>query len=234
MPHKYTVEVLKSEALMEIPGHWTTRDYDNLLDDMEYGDTSDLSDEEIKGMALMSLSYLDKDEAAELLLNYVFTEEEMNEGQIQNASHEMEDEVLWEEYPEPLLHPKFFRIGSLLYAAFNGGFPKPDARRLKLKVTALKEDGKPALSKPGRAFIARLLAAGLDEHALLHRLYEKELQGDRFPNAPGIIWSGKSNLSPDGSYELTVISSDYWLKDFRAGNSFEASAHPDAAVDPGD
>ena len=230
MSHKYTVEVLKSEALTEIPGHWTTKDYDNLLDEMEYGDTSDLSDEETKGMALMSLSDLDKDEAAELLMNYVFTEEEMSEGQIQNASHEMEDEVLWEEYPEPLLHPKFFRIGSLLYTAFNGGFPKPDARRLKLKVNALKEDGISALSKPGRAFTARLLAAGLGEHALLHRLYENELKGDRFPNAPGIIWSGKSTPAPDGSFELTIISSDYWLKDFRAGHSYEASAHPDAAI----
>lgn len=230
MSHKYTVEVLKSEALTEIPGDWTTNDYANLLDEMEYGDTSDLADDEIKGMALMSLSDMEKDEAAALLMNYVFTEEELNEGQVQNASHEMEEEVLWEEYPDPLLHPGFFRIGSLLYAAFNGGFPKPDARRLKLKVNAKNEDGKAKLVKPGQAFIARLVAAGLDEHALLHRLYETEIKGDHFPNASGIIWSCKSVVASDGAYELTVISSDYWLKDFRTGHAFESVAHPDAAV----
>lgn len=230
MSYKYTVEVLKSEPLTEIPGHWTTKDYANLLDEMEYGDTSDLTDEEIRGMAMMYLSDLEKDEAAELLMNYVFTEEELNEGQVQNASHEMEDEVLWEEYPDPLLHRGFFRVGSLLYAAFNGGFPKPDARRLKLKVKAGTEDSRNALIKPGSAFIARLLAAGLDERALLHRLYENELKGDRFPNAPGIIWSAKSTPATDGAYELTVISSDYWLKNFRVGHVFQATAHADAPV----
>lgn len=231
MSHKYTVEVLKSESLMAIPGQWTTKDYANLLDEMEYGDTSDLTDDEIKGMALMSLSDLEKNEAAELLMNYVFTEEELNEGQVQNASHEMEDEVLWEEYPEPLLHPGFFRVGSLLYAAFNGGFPKPDARRLKLKVAAANENGKAALTKPGRAFMARLIAASLDGHALLHRLYENELKGDHFPNAAGIIWSVKSTTTPDDAFELTIISSDYWLKDVRSGQVFEAQAHDDKPVD---
>ncbi|TXF88617.1 hypothetical protein FUA23_14215 [Neolewinella aurantiaca] len=230
MSHKYTVEVLTSEVLKEIPGHWTTKDYVNLLDEMEYGDTADLTDEEIKGMALMSLSDLEKDEAAELLLNYVFSEEELNEGQVRNASYEMEDEVLWEEYPDPLLHPGFFRVGSLLYAAFSGGFPKPDARRLKLKVKAATEEGRRALAKPERAFLTRLVAGGLGEGALIHRLFGGELRGDSFPNAPGIIWSGKSSLLPDGVYELTIVSSGYWLKELQAGQIFEANAHPDAML----
>lgn len=223
----FSVSLQKSTALTEIPGDWTTKDYDQILELTDYGDVADLDEQEIKGMALLSLAELEKNEAAELLMGYVFPEAALTPGQIQNASHEMEDEKLWEEYPEPAQHRNFFRVASLLYRAYNGGFPKPDARRLIVRVAPVKGTDE-LLKKPTPDFVVRLLAAGMDGHALLHRLYEDELKGEHFEAAANIIWSVKSTPNGDGSYLFDVLSSDYWLEAYKPGDAYECEAYPDA------
>lgn len=227
MPTNFKVTLQRSAGLNEIPGDWTTADYKAVLDLTEFGDTTDLSDDDVRDMAFMSLADLPKNEAAELLMNYVFPEEELSAGQIQNASHEMTHEKLWEEYPEPPQHRNFFRVGSLLYRAYNGGFPRPEARRLTVHVVPVK-GGKELLAAPTAPFVARLLAAGMDGHALIHRLYEDELQSKTFPASENIIWSVKSTPDADGAYVLEVIGSDYWLEVFDPSGTYECTAYPDA------
>lgn len=230
MQNRFKVSLQRSTALTEIPGDWTTRDYDQLLQLLDYGETDDLSEQEIKGMTELSLSDLEKNEASELLMNYVFPDGALTPGQIQNTSHEMEDEKLWEEYPEPALHRKFFRIASLLYRAYNGGFPKPDARKLSIHVVPEK-DSEVLMKKPTPAFVTRLLAAGMDGHALIHRLYEDELKSKHFPAATNIIWSVKSTPNGDGSFQFDVLSSDYWLEAYAPNTVYECIAYPDAIIE---
>lgn len=226
-PHPtFTVAFKDTQALTEIPGDWTQPDYEHILQETEYGDFSGLSPKELEEMALMSLADLDKNEAAELLMNYVFTDGVLSRGQIQNASHEADTEKLWEEYPEPDKHRRFFRVGSLLYRAYNGGFPKPDARQIEVLVTPQK-GGAALLETPTPAFVARLLAAGMDDHALLHRLYDDELKGEHFPAATNLIWDVKSTPDGAGGYSLVVLSSDYWLEAYGPGENYACSAWKD-------
>jgi len=231
MQPKYKVTLHKSTPLTEVAGDWKNRDYEEILRLTDYGDTEDLDEQEIKGMASLCLQDLEKNEAAELLINYVFPEGALTPGQIQNASHEMEDEKLWEEYPDPAMHRKFFRVASLLYRAYNGGFPKPDARRITIHVNPLGHADTMLMASPTPAFIARLLAAGMDGHALLHRLYEDELKSDRFPAAANLIWSVKTTANGDGSYQLDVLSSDYWLEAYAPTDTYECVAFPDAVAE---
>lgn len=231
MQSKYKVTLHKSTPLTEIPGDWKTRDYDEILSLTDNGEVDDLNEEEVKGMALLSLQEMEKNEAAELLINYVFPDGALTPGQIQNASHEMEDEKLWEEYPEPAMHRKFFRVASLLYRAYNGGFPKTDARRLTVHVTPLGYTDAKLMAAPTPAFVARLLAAGMDGHALLHRLYEEELNGEHFPAAANLIWSVKSTANGDGSYQFDVLSSDYWLEAYQPAADYECEAYPDTVAE---
>lgn len=231
MQSKFKVTLHKSTALTEIPGDWTTSDFYEILRLTEYGDTGDLSAGDVRDMALLSLAELPKDEAAELLINYVFPEDALTPGQIQNSSHEMEDEKLWEEYPEPAMHRNFFRVASLLYVAYNGGFPKPDARQITIQVDPVAQTEATLMVQPPQAFVARLLAAGLDDHALLHRLYEDELKSDCFEAAMDVIWSVKSTSNGDGSYEFEILSSDYWLEAYSPGNAYEVVAYPDAVLE---
>lgn len=233
MPNKFNVTPERSVSISEIPGDWTTKDFREILRLTDYGAIGDLSDNDIRDMALMSLADLPKNESAELLMNYVFPEDALTPGQVQNASHEMEDEKLWEEYPEPAKHRNFYRVASLLYVAYNGGFPKPDARRLTVSVKPNKE-AKALMEQPTPAFVLRLLAAGMDGHALLHRLYEDELTGEHFDAAVNIVWSVTSTPNEDGSYTFDVLSSDYWLEAFDPNGTYECVAYPDAVPEEGE
>lgn len=222
----YTVQLIKEKTLREIPGDWTTKDYLQILELTEYGDTSGLSDAEAAEMAKMSLADLPKDEAASLLLDYVFPGDTLTKGQRQNAAHEMDTESLWEEYPEPDKHRQFFRAATLLYSAYNGGFPKPEAQQLELRITPAKPAGRALLEDPEPAFLLRLLAAGMDGHALLHRLFETELTGTSFPNAPYIIWE-KSVVEEGDDFLVTIISSTYWLDAYHPIPVYETQAWED-------
>ncbi len=206
-----------------MPGDWTTADYRNLLDLTEYGDSSGLSEDELKDMAYLSLAEMPKAEAAALLIGYVFPEGDLTPGQIQNSSHEMDTERLWEEYPEPRHHRNFFRVGSLLYAAFNGGHPKPDGRSVTIRIKAKDPDSNELLEQPDPALLLRLLAPGMDGHALLHRLYDDELRGGDFPSAPFLIWSADSKAAGDGEREIHVLSTDYWLEAFEPVGPYSVS-----------
>ncbi|NJC27410.1 hypothetical protein [Neolewinella antarctica] len=223
----YQVRPLGSESIAEVPTDWTPADYRAILDATEYGDTSALSDEELAEMACMSLADLDKPESAELLLKHVFTDEELNTGQIENASHEMASEKLWEEYPEPDKHRGFFRAASLLYRAYNGGFPRVDGRIVTISVTPEKKAGAEHLTELTPAFVLRLLAGGMDDHALLHRLYGDELASESFPSAPNITWDVTTKPGENGATEITVFSSDYWLDAFNPANDYVVTAYPD-------
>jgi hypothetical protein len=226
MPQKYKVSLERSSSISEIPGDWTTKDYYEILRLTDYGDAGELSDTDVRDMARMSLADLPKNEAAELLMNYAFPAGALTPGQVQNASHEMEDEKLWEEYADPAQHRNFFRVASLLYAAYNGGFPKPDARQLTVLVKPGHE-GKALMAEPDPALVLRLLAPGMSPHALLHRLYENELTGQRFAAAENIIWSVTSTPNEDGSYTLEILSSDYWLEAFDPNGEYDCVAYPD-------
>ncbi len=222
MTQKFSVHLVSSDSLLQLPGDWTTADYRQLLELTEYGDASDLSDKEVQEMAFMSLADLPKNEAAELLMNYVFPQGALTPGQIQNSSHEMDTERLWEEYPEPRHHRNFFRVGSLLYAAYNGGHPKPDGRKVVLQITAKMEEGAALLTKPDPARLLRLMAPAMDGHALLHRLYEDELKGGDFPSAPYLLYSIEATPRDGGATEVTIYSTDYWLEDFNPAGDYEA------------
>ncbi|MTB51231.1 hypothetical protein [Lewinella sp. W8] len=230
MQPKFKVTLQQSKPLAEIAGDWTTSDYNEILRMTDYGDADDLDGNEFQGMALLSLSELEKDEAAQLLIEYVFPEDALSEGQAQNAAHQMEDEKLWEEYPDPTHHRNFFRVGSLLYRAFNGGFPKPDARKLTIHVNPKSDVDPSLLATPTPAFTARLLAAGMEDRTLIHRLYEDELKSEQFPAAATVVWSVKSTSNGDGSFQLDILGSDYWLEDYRPADAYECVAYPDTVA----
>lgn len=219
----YTITPISSESITSLPGDWTTNDYRKLLELTEYGDTSDLSDKELKEMAYMSIADLDKSDAAELLIKYVFPEGELTPGQIHQSSHDMETERLWEEYPEPKQHRNFFRVGSLLHAAYNGGHPKPDGIEVVVKITAADAEDAESINPPSAALLLRLLAPAMNSHALLHRLYEDELKEGDFAAAANLVYSITAKPAGENSYEVTALSTDYWLEDFAPVGKYEVT-----------
>lgn len=229
MVNSFRVEVLSFSNILEIEGARTVVDYTSLLDALEYGDQTGLSDDEKREMCLMSLQDHEPAEAAYLLLKHDL-HDVLRDGQMRNAATEMLDEKLWEEYADSSLHERMFNAGSLLYAAFPSSFPKPDAVRVVLSVMANDARSKALLAPElNESFLARLLADGMDDRATLHRLYHEELSGKSFPNADEVVWIVSTKTLSQDVMQIEVISSGYWLDALMDTASYDSCAYADTA-----
>ena len=221
MKFHYTLAPIKFETIEELPNAWNSDHYKQLLERMEYGDTSDLSDTELKEMCLLSLSDNEPDEAAKIVLEFIFGER-LNSGQIDNLSHEMIDEKVWEEYAELSMHEEFFNATQLLYEAYNGKFPHPEAVRFNVQITSKEPTGLKAFEKETETALIRLLVQGMPENTLLHRLFDEQLEGGDFADAKDIIWQFTKEPCAEKAMRFELISSTYWLKDLKYSEEFEA------------
>lgn len=222
MKLQYTLEPIKFQVIEELPHAWKDDDYRELLESAEYGDTSELSSQELKEMCLLSISDNEPDEAAKLILAYVFGNR-LNQGQIDNLSHEMETEKVWEEYAELSMHEDFFNATQLLYKAYNGKFPHPEAIRFKIEVTSKEKTGIEIFEEDTEAALIRLLVQGMPENTLIKRLFDDELKGGDFKDAKDIIWQYTQEAGDNDSLIFEIISSTYWFQDLKYAESFEAS-----------
>ena len=227
MPNNFHVRVLDFSQIEEIEEARSNQDFAELLEAMDYGDQSGMSEDERREMCLLSLQDMDSEDAA-----YVVLKQDMGDilrdGQLRNAANEMRDEKLWEEYADTSLHERMFNAGSLLYAAFPGLFPRPDAVRVELEVSAGNASAKALLTpSPNESFLVRLLADGMDDHAILHRFYGDELKGRSFPNADEVVWIVRTEPSGEDSMKFEVISSGYWLDALDNVDQHESNAHAD-------
>lgn len=226
---KFTVERLSFTTLTELPNTWQNQDYKNLLVKMEYENPDDISAAELKEMCLMSFTDMEPREAAEVVLGYLFPEE-LNEGQIANLSHQMLTEKLWEENPELPLHKGFYQATQLLHDAYNGTFPSTKAVEFQVKCTAENPADLAVFDDAPAAPLLRLLAQGLPDSALINRLFAPQLAADSFPEAESMLWQLKAAEKSGPSITFDVVSSAYWLEDFKYADQYEATTHADAAA----
>lgn len=229
MTNSFNVEIVRFSNILEIEGAWGGADFKALLDAMEFGDHSQLSDAELREMCIMSLQDQAPDEAAFVVLNHVIPAD-LKESQLRNMSHEMSSEKLWEEYVDPAFHERLFNVGSLLYAAMPRSFPKPDAVHVSLKVMAGDAASWQAIAPlPTDALSVRLLADGMEDNAVLRRLYGEQLAGKSFPNAAEIVWITDIHPEQDLCLTMNVTGSGYWLDALEGTKSYTSNAHADEA-----
>lgn len=227
MKASFKVELLKFNSIQELPNSWNNQNYVDLLDLMEFGDTSEIDPSELKEMCLMSLTDNEPEDAAKLVLEYVF-KNRLNKGQIENLSNEMLDEKIWEEYADLSMHEEFFNVNQLLYEAYNGKFPQPEAVRFQLNLRADDKDDLLVFNTFPEASLLRLLVAGMPENTLIFRLFEEQVAGDIFTDAKDIIWQLKLDTVNENERSVEVISSSYWFHDLKYASSFEGETHADA------
>lgn len=221
MNHLFSINPISYKVIGELPNAWTQNDYKQLLDLMDYGDTTGLDPKELKEMCLLSLSDNEPEDAAKIILEYIFSDR-LNSGQIDNISNEMIEEKIWEEYAELSMHEEFFNATQILYEAYNGKFPHPEAVIIHVNITPKNTKSKAVLDHDIEANLIRLLAAGMPDNTLIKRLFEEQLNGAKFPDAKDIIWQFKKEPLEGDGYHLEIISSTYWLHDFKYIEDYEA------------
>lgn len=226
MKHQFSVEPIKFSTIHELPNAWSNKDYVKLLEIIDFDGISDILENELKEMCLMSLTDNEPEDAAKIILEYIF-KDRLNSGQIDNLSNEMLDERIWEEYADLSLHEEFFNATQLLYEAFNGMFPHPEAVRFQAKVSANNLVDLGVFEKNTEPALIRLLVKGMPDNTLINRLFDEQLEGDDFPEAKDIIWQLKKESQEGNTIVFDIISSEYWFKDFKYVEPYEALTFED-------
>ncbi|WP_339652104.1 hypothetical protein [uncultured Maribacter sp.] len=226
MKKSFNVTRVSFKTISELPGYWTETKYLHLLDLMDFDNLTGLEKSEIKDMCLMSLTDNEPEDAAKIVLNYVFGNR-LNKGQIDNLSNEMLEEKLWEEYADLSLHEEFFAVHQLLYDAFEGTFPHPEAVSFQIKIQEMAKNSLTLFENYPEAPLVRLLANGLPENSVINRLFDDKLEGEQFQEAKDILWQLKINKNDNNELIADVISSHYWFKDLKYVDGFEAETHAD-------
>lgn len=215
------IEELK--AAHDLPQMWAADHFRQLLQALEFEDIGEIETADLPEMALMALQDLKPEDAAEEVLNLLLGDR-LNAGIRHNLAHEMKERRLWEEYGDIHCHAGLFLAAVLLHRAFPKTYPQAEIGRLILTVTAQNAPATKMLAtEPTAGFVARLLAAGMDDHSILNRLYAPQLSGQAFPEAAAIVWYSQVMGRQEAGLQLLVYSSWYWLRPLTNVRSYRAA-----------
>jgi len=216
---KYLVKVNDVKTTDKLEGAWSNDDFKELLARFEFPDADQVKTTELKEYLFMAISDFEPNEAAAVLLDYKLSDV-LNEGQIDNLSHEMLRAKVAETYTDIHLHHNFFNINQLLYEAYNGKFPHLNVNMVEFELT--DEHKNPVELTKENALKA--LSYGLSENNLLNRLFGDQLEGQApFPEAEGIVWE----LQNKGNTIYSMTISEKWLtKNEIAKPEYECTVEP--------
>ena len=197
------VKIIEFKTLNQLDDYWTNEDYSNLLKVFDFPDTDSIKESNLKEMLYMAITDFEPSEAASEILKYKMSNV-LNEGQIQSISHEMINDRVAEEYPDPELHYDLFNINQLLFEAYNGTFPNTEATKIKFEI--IKDDNVDISTN--REIISKIIGGGLTEQSLVKRLFSNQLDGsEKFEDADKFIWKIKYSIK--NQYE--ILTSKYWI-----------------------
>ncbi len=228
MQNAYRVDVISFKKISEIENTWNAEDYKALLSLMDMADGLDsMNPSELKEMCLMSLNDFEPHEAAKYVLTYLF-KEEITEGKIEQLSHQMPENRMWEESSDYLFHKRLFDAYGLLREAFNGIFKQPTGVEFTVKITSQEKDTFNDFKESPHSVLVRLLSCGLDAGEILNRLYDKQIAGDKFEESKGILWDIEDVSDTDQEVKYKLISSEFWFGGLADVSQFEADTHADS------
>ncbi|MDA1229747.1 MAG: hypothetical protein O2856_03145 [Planctomycetota bacterium] len=218
---KYRVSIDEIEELAALEGGWQTADYVAILTELNVDGAAQIASDELRDMSLFALQDLDPPEAAAVLLKYKLGTR-LTEGQIKNFSIESQHERLWEQSAELDIHQPMFAVASLLHAVNSMAFPKPDALRVSLSIQCDDAAGLSLFNDSmDRALLVRMISAGMDETAILKRLFGEQIAAGEVADADSIIWIVSTDSTEATAVRLKITSSAYWLNALKQSESFD-------------
>lgn len=224
MSNSYEVSILSISEVHSLTGIWGSDSLRTLLKIAEVDDLGDITDGDLLEMSLMVLQDLGNQKAGELVLEAVFGES-MRPGVRQNLVDDLQEEEPWSDFAEVSQQRGIFIAVCLLQKAFPTRYGTPDAREIRVKIKPMASAGIAALKVPRADWLIRLLACGMSEHDVVHRLYGAELKTGEFKDAPGLIWDCEPVDDPactDTSQTFDITASAQLFKSLTARQSFKA------------
>ena len=212
---KYAIKIHKISTVNALPDYWNIDDFKQLLEKFGFADAESTDLKELQELLFMAIADYETNEAAAIVLDYKLSEH-LNQGQIDQLSHEMLLDKISEEYPEISLHKDLFSINQLLYKAYNGKFLNTEATIVDFEITPFKNADKTITKE----IVLKCFSQNLTKSNVVNRLFGNQvLAKEAFEEANDVIWDLQKN---DNQYKM--ITSDYWMgkNEFLSGD-FEAA-----------
>ena len=195
----YHIIINSVKSVEEFKEAWTNADYIELLELFGFPDGKNAKPEELKELLFMAISDFEGHEAAAIMLDYKLSDH-LNEGQIDQMSHDMLLDKISEEYSDISLHHELFNINQLLHAAYNGTFPNAKATVIEFEISPNTDVTKEVMLKA--------LSVTLANNSVIKRLFSDQLAGkEAFDEAEDIVWE----LKPTGDKSYIMTTSEYWI-----------------------
>lgn len=199
----YKIKIKRVDTVNEVEGYWSDEDFIQLLEKFNYPDGASAEKKNLPELLEMAISDYEPHEAAEIVLTYKLGQE-LNEGQIEQISHNMLIDKVCEEYPEIHMQGRLFHVNQLLFKAYNGKFPNAKASVVHFSMAPSDGEAKELTA----VNVLKLLNNGLSDRNLIKRLFDDQMtQNIPFPNASGIVWE----LKTDDNVNFSLVTSENWI-----------------------
>lgn len=211
----YQIVIKNIDTVNEVEGYWTDEDFVQLLEKFNYPDGATADKASLPELLEMAISDYEPNEAAEIVLKYKF-DDQLNDGQIEQISHNMLIDKVCEEYPEIHMQGTLFHVNQLLFKAYNGKFPNAKASVVHFSMTPTNGEAQKLTAEN----VLKLLNSGLSDRNLIKRLFETQISGSTpFPEAEGIVWE----LTTKDDVNYNLVTSENWInKEDITDSEFEA------------
>lgn len=120
----------------------------------------------------------------------------------------------------------------MLYWAFPKQFSEPDIVRVVAEVKAMNTVSATNLRQPKASFLARLLNDGMDDHNIIHRLFDDKIASNTFAESDHIIWTFLDNgVNTDNTTNtFTIYTSWNWVDELKGVKTYESTAFTDGQL----
>ena len=218
---KYRVGVDEFKELSELEQSWMPKDYVSILTSLDIAGADEIDVDDLRDMTIFALQDLNPPDAAAVLLKYKVGTK-LSTGQIRNYSIDSQHERLWEQSADLSLHQDMFAVASMLNSVNAMAFPVPDALRVSMSIQC---DDASKLeffnTEMDRAILVRMISSGMNDSAILNRLFGDQIATGEIADADSIIWQVAVEQLDSTKLRLQITSSAYWLKAIRETESFE-------------
>ncbi len=157
----------------------------------------------------------------------------MRSGVRRNLAHDLPEDRPWEEFADLAQQVGIFNAVVLLQQAFPRNYGKPDAVAISVNVATASARGLAWLDAPtpDPALLLRILAAGMDDRAVLRRLFHDSLSGTQFPEAAAILWHVVREPATATDRVFRMVASHQWFDPLEDREGWTATAWEDAVAD---
>lgn len=224
MPAQFRVRVTDNTPITALEGMWPDAVKRPLVEAL-LEEPCALEGAELTEMLELALQDLEPIPCGMRLLEHLLGDE-MTRGMRDDVARDMLEGEPWVHHSHIQWHRAIYEASWMAHASHGGVFSRPHGCRVAFAIEPLNDDATACTTEPLTAALAARLAAPCMARSILPRLFEDELAGTRFDDAPHVVWSCR--WTGEGAVTGFVVEgSAHWWADAHRGDAAETAAWDD-------